>query len=68
MTFEQFVNRVSALAAEGRLPMEALALLSTRKTGAWPAGLALTDDYAPYDLLIGRAVDDGGPSPTGSSQ
>lgn len=68
MTFEQFVNRVGVLAADGRLPMEALALLSTRKTGTWPAGLALTDDYAPYDLLIGRAVDDRGPSPTDSSR
>jgi spermidine synthase len=68
LTFEEFASRVSALAANGRLPMEALALLSTRRIEPWRAGLALTDDYAPYDLLIGRAVDDGGLEPAGLSQ
>jgi hypothetical protein len=29
-------------------------LLMSRRTSEWPYGLVLTDDYAPYDLLIGR--------------
>jgi len=30
-----------------------LALLATRRTQPWRAGAVLTDDYAPYDLLMG---------------
>jgi len=37
-----------------QLPIEAIALLRTRRTEPWPPGMKLTDDFAPYDLLIGR--------------
>jgi len=34
--------------------METIALLSTRRTEPWPPGVVLSDDFAPYDLLLGR--------------
>lgn len=37
-----------------QVPMAAIALLNTRRTEPWPTGVELTDDFAPYDLLIGR--------------
>jgi spermidine synthase len=48
------VTKVSEMAMNRQLPMEAIALLSTRRVEPWPAGIELTDDFAPYDLLIGR--------------
>ncbi|MES4785245.1 MAG: hypothetical protein C4294_04865 [Nitrospiraceae bacterium] len=58
MRQSEFVDRVSELAAEHRLPVEAQALLATRRESNWPRGVVLTDDYAPYDLLIGQGVSD----------
>jgi spermidine synthase len=56
-------NRPSAIAAkvnrlveQQRLPFETIALLETHRTQPWEVGLVLTDDYAPYDLLIGSTV------------
>ncbi len=37
-----------------QVPMAAIALLNTRRTEPWPTGVELTDDFVPYDLLIGR--------------
>jgi hypothetical protein len=48
-----FAAKVAALVEHQRLPSEAIALLSTRRTEPWESGAVLTDDYAPYDLLIG---------------
>ena len=46
--------RVEAMIARGRMPVETPGLLAARIEQEWPAGIVLTDDYAPYDLLIGR--------------
>lgn len=51
---ERTIENVTALAMNRQLPVEAIALLNTRRTEPWPAGVELTDDFAPYDLLIGR--------------
>ncbi len=51
---EQIAAQVAEAARNGKLPMEAVALLATHRSDAWPAGTVLTDDFAPYDLLIGR--------------
>ncbi|MBH0193343.1 MAG: fused MFS/spermidine synthase [Nitrospira sp.] len=48
------VAKVTDLAMHQRLPMETIALLSTRRTKPWPPGVVLSDDFAPYDLLLGR--------------
>lgn len=48
------VEKVTDLAMHQRLPMETIALLSTRRTEPWPSGVVLSDDFAPYDLLLGR--------------
>jgi spermidine synthase len=49
-----FFERVSQLVAQRRLPLQLPELLISRRASEWPRGLVLTDDYAPYDLLIGR--------------
>lgn len=56
-----FLTKVTQLVAEQRLPTEALALLHTRRTKPWEPGTVLTDDFAPYDLLIGSDVKEGHP-------
>lgn len=58
-----FLETVERLIAERRLPVELPALLVTHRTGEWPPGVVLTDDYAPFDLLIGRDVQVGEPAP-----
>jgi hypothetical protein len=47
---------VNRLVEQQRLPFETIALLETHRTQPWEVGLVLTDDYAPYDLLIGSTV------------
>ena len=49
-------DKVNVLVEQQRLPFEAIALLSTHRTEPWEAGVVLTDNYAPYDLLIGSTV------------
>ena len=49
-------DKVNVLVEQQRLPFEAIALLSTHRTEPWEAGVVLTDNYAPYDLLIGSSV------------
>jgi hypothetical protein len=50
------VANVNRLVEQQRLPVEAIALLAAHRTQPWEAGVVLTDDYAPYDLLIGSTV------------
>ena len=57
-TIEANVNR---LVGQQRLPFEAIALLNTHRTQPWEPGVVLTDNYAPYDLLIGATVQEGQP-------
>lgn len=56
-----FAAKVAALVERQRLPSEAIALLSTRRTEPWESGAVLTDDYAPYDLLIGTETGENQP-------
>lgn len=51
---EHMIAKVSEMAMNRQLPMEAISLLNTRRTEPWPTGVELSDDFAPYDLLIGR--------------
>ncbi len=54
---------VSRLVEQQRLPSEVIALLAAHRTEPWEVGIELTDDYAPYDLLIGATVQGGQPEP-----
>ncbi|MDH4187963.1 MAG: fused MFS/spermidine synthase [Nitrospira sp.] len=56
LTLASIGDRVNRLVERQRLPFEALALLAAHRSQSWEAGVVLTDDYAPYDLLIGSAV------------
>ncbi|WP_447974899.1 fused MFS/spermidine synthase [Nitrospira sp. Kam-Ns4a] len=51
-----FPEKIRALVEQRRMPVETLALLATRRATDWPPGVVLTDDYAPFDLLIGRGA------------
>jgi len=62
----EFSTRVEAMIAQRRLPFELPALLGTRRETEWPQGVILTDDYAPFDLLMGRGEIDGRPTLAGS--
>lgn len=53
MSFDEVVARIQSQVEARRLPPEATALLATHRDKPWPPGLTLTDDYTPYDLLIG---------------
>ena len=59
-----FAENVAALVNQQRLPAEAVALLATRRTQPWQAGAVLTDDYAPYDLLMGAETKADRPQPS----
>jgi len=61
LTPEDAAAKVAALVQQQRLPPEAVALLATRRTAPWAHGVVLRDDFAPYDLLIGSNVLEGGP-------
>ena len=52
----EFVGKVAALVERQRLPVEAIALLNTHRAQPWDPGVVLTDNYAPYDLLIGSGI------------
>jgi len=65
MSYDEIVKRIYMQVEARRLPLEAIALLASRRATPWPPGLTLTDDYTPYDLLIGsHAVE---MSPEGNS-
>jgi spermidine synthase len=63
----EFVGKVAPLVERQQLPFEAVALLSTHRTQPWESGVVLTDDYAPYDLLIGSSIQEVQP-PVGAIQ
>jgi hypothetical protein len=42
------------LIEQRKLPGEVASLLRDRVAQPWQPGLILTDDYAPFDLLMGR--------------
>ncbi|MBL8039569.1 MAG: fused MFS/spermidine synthase, partial [Nitrospira sp.] len=50
----QTISKMTEAALNQRIPMETIALLNTRRTDPWPQGVVLSDDFAPYDLLLGR--------------
>lgn len=52
--YEYFEAKVMESAMNRVLPPESIALLGTHRRDPWPAGFELTDDFAPYDVLIGR--------------
>ena len=56
MRHPEFASTVRDLIAQRRLPAEAEALLASRLDREWSGGFLLTDDYAPYDLLVGRGI------------
>jgi hypothetical protein len=49
------------LVEQQRLPFETIALLGSHRPQPWKAGVMLTDNYAPYDLLIGSSAQEGQP-------
>ncbi len=53
LPYGDVVQRIQSQVAARRLPLEAASLLAARRTTPWSPGLQLTDDYTPYDLLIG---------------
>ena len=59
----EFANKVSILVEQQRLPPEAVMLLNSHRTQPWPSGTELTDDYAPFDLLMGSGVIESQPEP-----
>jgi len=59
-----FAEKIAALVTRQLLPSEAIALLSSRRTQPWLAGAVLSDDYAPYDLLMGDATKEDQSQPT----
>jgi hypothetical protein len=61
-SIDHIVAKVTEMAMNRQIPMEAIALLYTRRVEPWPAGVELTDDFAPYDLLIGREGTSGPPN------
>lgn len=61
------VGKVASLVEQQRLPLEAVALLSTHREQPWEPGVVLTDNYAPYDLLIGSSIQEMQPE-TGTNQ
>jgi hypothetical protein len=48
-----FAEKIVTMVNQQRLPAEALPLLATRRPQPWLPGTVLTDDYTPYDLLMG---------------
>jgi spermidine synthase len=52
-------EKIAVLVDQQRLPSEAITLLATHRTQPWRHGSVLTDDYAPYDLLMGAETTDG---------
>jgi len=52
--YEYFEAKVMESAMNRVLPAESIALLGTHRRESWPDGFELTDDFAPYDVLIGQ--------------
>jgi hypothetical protein len=47
------IEKIVPWVERGKLPVEAVSLLNTHRAQPWERGVILTDDFAPYDLLIG---------------
>jgi spermidine synthase len=60
-SYDEFILRVQSLVQARRLPPESMSLLASHRADPWPSGLILTDDFAPYDLLVGSSVREGTP-------
>ena len=60
-TFSTMATNVNRMVEQQRLPFETIALLGSHRTQPWETGVVLTDDYAPYDLLIGSTAHEGQP-------
>lgn len=58
MGTQAFATKIEHFIKEKRLPYQALELLNSRVTTPWGQGLILTDNYAPYDLLVGHDFPD----------
>ena len=56
---DAFIEKVTEMALNRQLPGEAVALLDTHRSDPWPKGLELTDDFAPYDVLVGKDLAEG---------
>ncbi len=54
-----FASKVAEMALNRQLPTEAIALLNTHREPPWPRGFELSDDFAPYDVLIGKEDSEG---------
>jgi hypothetical protein len=59
------VADVNRLVEKQLLPFEAVTLLGTHRMEPWKTGVVLTDDYAPFDLLIGSTVQESQPEAAG---
>ncbi|HKP01349.1 MAG TPA: fused MFS/spermidine synthase, partial [Nitrospiraceae bacterium] len=59
------VTDVNLLVEQQRLPFEAVTLLGTHRMEPWKRGVVLTDDYAPFDLLIGSTAQESQPEAAG---
>ncbi len=55
-SFADFMNAIAEMVTREQLPPETIPLLSTRRVRPWDEGIVLTDDYAPYDLLMGSGI------------
>ena len=53
LSYDGIVALIQSQVEGRRLPPETTALLATRRTKPWVSGLRLTDDFTPYDMLIG---------------
>jgi hypothetical protein len=51
-----FSDRVNDLVGTRRLPVQLPGLLTTRRPMQEVTGLVLTDDYAPFDVLMGKEI------------
>ncbi|GKS59975.1 hypothetical protein YTPLAS18_35020 [Nitrospira sp.] len=52
MAVSDIQERATTMVREGRLPAGAAQMWSARRLKPWPNGVILTDDFAPYDLLM----------------
>jgi len=59
------VTNVNRLVEQQLLPFEAVTLLGTHRMEPWKTGVVLTDDYAPFDLLIGSTAQESQPEAAG---
>jgi len=60
-TLSTIAASVNRMVEQHRLPFETIALLGSHRTQPWEAGVMLTDNYVPYDLLIGSTAQEGQP-------